>query len=68
MTLVLLLCSGIVCQLSERYIYPWSALLHLVLGAVVFLLTAAVIVTKEEFILAFIVTKVKVGWRKIKGD
>jgi len=57
--LFLLLSGGVTCQLSEIYIYQWSALAHLVIGVVVGLMVVVAIIVKEDFILAFIVGKAK---------
>ena len=57
--LFLLLSGGVTCQLSEIYIYQWSAMVHLIIGVVVGVMVVLGIVVKEDFILAFIVGKVK---------
>lgn len=55
--LFLLLTGGVTCQLSEIYIYQWSALAHLAIGVVVGVMVVVAVVVKEDFILAFIVEK-----------
>jgi len=57
--LFLLLTGGVTCQLSEIYIYQWSALVHLGIGVVVGVMVVVAVVVKEDFILAFIVERVK---------
>jgi len=57
--LFLLLTGGVTCQLSEIYIYQWSALAHLAIGVVVGVMVVVAVVVKEDFILAFIVGKFK---------
>jgi len=57
--LFLLLSGGVTCQLSEIYIYQWSALVHLMIGVVVGIMVVLAIIVKEDFILAFIVDKIK---------
>jgi len=57
--LFLLLTGGVTCQLSEMYLYQWSALVHLVIGVVVGVMVVVAVIVKEDFILAFIVDKFK---------
>merc|ERR1719309_1523124 len=66
--LFLLLSGGLTCQLSEIYIYPWSALVHFAIGVVVGLMVVIAVVVKEEYVLAFIVGKVKGIMEKQSGD
>merc|ERR1719195_2023317 len=54
---LLLLSAAATCLLSEIYIYPWSALAHLALGAIMALVVVVAIVVKEEYILVFFAQK-----------
>jgi len=66
--ILFLLCAFICCQASELYIYPSFAMIHFVLGAIVFLLTLIFILMQEEFMLIFVVNKAKAVWSKVKRD
>lgn len=66
--LLFLICAFICCQASEMYLYPSFAIIHFVLGAIVFLLTLITILVQEEFMLAFVVNKAKALWSKVKKD
>jgi len=66
--LFLLLSSGLCCQLSEIYLYPWSRLAHFLLGAALFSLSAAAVVLKEDFMLSFIVEKYRAVRSRSKTD
>ena len=48
---LLLISAGATCLLSEVYIYSWSALAHLAIGAVMFLAVVVAVVVKEDYIL-----------------
>ena len=54
---LLLISAGATCLLSEVYIYPWSALAHLAIGFVLFLMVLVAVVVKEEYILVFFAQK-----------
>ena len=55
---LLLISAGATCLLSEVYIYAWSTLAHLAIGAVMFL-----VVVKEDYILVFLAQK----FRALRG-
>jgi len=55
--IMMIVCSGTCCQMSEQFLYFWSPAVHFVLGTVLFLVTLFAVIIKEEFILAFIVSK-----------
>ena len=56
--LVLAMISGAVCcQLSEIYLYPASPATHLAIGVVVGIILLLSVIVKEDFILAFLVSK-----------
>jgi len=57
--LMLLITGGVTCQLSELYVYQWSAVAHMAMGIIVGLMVVFAVVIKEDFILAFIVSKCK---------
>ena len=48
-------------QASEVWLYTWSPLVHLAVGLMVGAILLLCIVIKEDFILAFLVTKFKGG-------
>ena len=56
--LLLLLSAGVTCFLSEIYLYSWSAVVHLLLGAAIFLMVIISIVIKEDYIIMFIKQKI----------
>ena len=56
--LFLLLSAGVTCFLSEIYLYSWSAVVHLLLGGVIFLMVLVAIVIKEDYIIMFIKEKI----------
>ena len=58
-----LITAGATCLLSEVYIYPWSALAHLAIGAVMFLMVVVFVVVKEDYILEFLAQK----FRSLRG-
>ena len=55
--LFFLMCSALCCHFSEVYIFPSSALLHFLLGLIVFLVVIFTLIIKEDWLLAFIVAK-----------
>ena len=55
---LLLISAGATCIISEVYIYAWSTLAHLAIGAVMFL-----VVVKEDYILVFLAQK----FRALRG-
>ena len=55
---LLLISAGATCIISEVYIYAWSTLAHLAIGAVMFL-----VVVKEDYILVFLTQK----FRALRG-
>ena len=60
---LLLISAGATCLLSEVYIYSWSALAHLAIGAVMFLAVVVAVVVKEDYILVFLAQK----FRALRG-
>jgi len=56
--LLLLLSAGVTCFLSEIYLYSWSAVIHLLLGAAIFVMVIISIVIKEDYIIMFIKQKI----------
>ena len=60
---LLLISAGATCLLSEVYIYAWSALAHLAIGAVMFLVVVVAVVIKEDYILEFLAKK----FRSLRG-
>ena len=60
---LLIISAGATCLLSEVYIYAWSALAHLAIGAVMFLVVVVAVVVKEDYILVFLAQK----FRSLRG-
>jgi hypothetical protein len=58
--LVLVLVAGAACcQASEVWLYAWSPLVHLAVGLVTGTLLLLCVIIKEDFVLAFLVSKLK---------
>ena len=55
--------AGATCIISEVYIYAWSTLAHLAIGAVMFLVVVVAVVVKEDYILVFLAQK----FRALRG-
>ena len=60
---LLIISAGATCLLSEVYIYSWSTLAHLAIGAVMFLVVVVAVVVKEDYILVFLAQK----FRALRG-
>jgi oligosaccharide translocation protein RFT1 len=58
--LLLVLAAGAACcQASEVWLYAWSPLVHLAVGLVTGTLLLLCVIVKEDFVLAFLVSKLK---------
>jgi len=66
--LLLIASGGLCCQLSELYLYPTSPTTHLAIGVIVGVILVLGVIVKEDFILAFIVAKIKGKKEKLEGD
>jgi len=66
--LLLIASGGLCCHLSELYLYPTSPATHLAIGVTVGVILVLGVIVKEDFILAFIVAKIKGKKEKDEAD